>query len=472
MPFLDMRPIGRARQGGLSLQATVDAVWKDILRDIAAEIGETRFNLWFRTAVPVGLEPSSGGASLVVGVPSAFMAEWLETHYLRSISEAATARMGAPTTVRFVVDGKLFRGMRRDEARAKDDLLEEIAPSGPARGAREGKFYNLESFVVGPCNSVAYAAAAKVIESPSDAYNPLFLHGGVGLGKTHLLMAIANAMKGRRSFGNVEYTSAEGFTNRFLFALRNGSLDAFRARYRRARLLVIDDIHFLANKNATQDEFLNTFNTLSRDGCQIVMASDSHPKMIGRLKDTLVTRFLSGMVARLDKPDYQTRLAIISHKAVQNGLSLRPEVAEFAARQICGSVRELEGAVSTLVAYAALSKAPVDLAIAREALKGLVEASSRPVMLPDIEAAVTAMSGLSAGDIRSGRRSRPVSAARHLAMYLARGMGGFSYAEIGLYFGGRNHSSVVAAVAKIENQVAADADFARKVASLKSEFSL
>jgi len=446
------------------LEATVAAAWGEILSRVHREVGETRFNLWLKNTVAV----SYRDGVLTVGVPSAFLAEWLETHYIKPLTKHASCALGGAVTVKFTVDGELFRGRRREETLAKEELIEEAAPA-PAEF--ETGRYTLDNFVVGPCNSVAYAAALRVVEAPGKVYNPLFLHGGVGLGKTHLLVAISNALRRTARRGGVEYLSAEGFTNRFLFALRNGSLDAFRSRYRRAKLLVIDDVHFLANKPATQDEFLNTFNTLSREGAQIVMACVSHPKLIAKLKETLVTRFLSGMVARLDKPGYQTRIEILNYKCIERGIELPGEVAEYVARRLKGSVREIEGAVNTLAAYSSLAKLPITVGAAAEVLKGLVEYESRPVRLPEIEAVVAAYAGLPEGHLRSPRRTRCVSHARHLAMYLARQLGGFSYEEIGRYFGGRNHSSVVAAVDKMARLERRDVEFAREISALKSEFA-
>lgn len=446
------------------MQTSAISAWSDILSGIAKRIGQTRFNLWFKNTVALSYE----GSKLDVGVPSAFMADWLETHYRGVLAESAREQLGGPVSVSFVIDGELFRDVRREEAKARKELLEEAAPETAA--AYDARRYTLGSFVVGPCNSVAFAAAEKVAQNPGNAYNPLFVHGGVGLGKTHLLMGIAHAVGAAGGGRGVEYVSAEAFTNRFLFGLRNSSLDAFRRRYRRAKLLIIDDIHFLANKPATQDEFLSTYNALENDGSQIVMASDSHPKLIGKLKETLVTRFLSGMVARLEKPGYATRLQIVKHKALERGLKVPEEIAEFVARSIKGSVRELEGAMNTLVAYAHLSESPINSAVAREALKGLIESYCRPVRLPEIEAAVTAYAGLSEGQLRSRQRTRPVSRARHLAMYLARQMGGFSYSQIGAFFGGRNHSSVASAVEKITVLAGESDGFAREVAALKAEF--
>ncbi|MHC4712591.1 MAG: chromosomal replication initiator protein DnaA [Planctomycetota bacterium] len=447
----------------MDLQVDVATAWREILSDVKEKVSEIRYNLWFKNTVGLSLD----NHTLVVGVQSTIMAHLLETQYRPLVTETAAARVARKIEVTFVVDGELFRTKRREEAEAGRRLLEEAAPEHAAPFERDR--YALDSFVVGPCNEVAYNAALEVIRSPGKSYNPLFIHGGVGLGKTHLLVGIAAAL-GLHRKRRIEYVSAEVFTNRFLFALRNKTLDAFRRRYRKARLLVIDDIHFLSNKTHTQEEFLNTYKALARGGCQIVMASDSPPRLIGKLKESLVTRFLSGLVVTLDKPGFATRLKIVRHKCVRRRFEMPEPVTEFIARNIKGSIRELEGAVNSLVAYANLSRKHIDVTTAREALRGLIEWHCRPVRLPEIDAVITAYSGLNEGDLRGKRRTRPVSHARHLAMHLARTLGNFSYGEIGAYFGGRNHSSVSAAVKKISGMTDQDAQFAKEVAALKAEF--
>ncbi len=450
-------------KGALDLHVDVATVWREILSDVREKVSEKRYNLWFKNTVGLSLDDHT----LVVGVRGTIMAHLLDKQYKQLVAETAAARLGREVDVAFVVDGELFRTKRREEQEAGRRLLEEAAPERAA--PFEVERYALDNFVTGPCNEVAYNAALEVVSDPGNAYNPLFIHGGVGLGKTHLLVGIAVAL-GLHRREHIEYVSAEVFTNRFLFALTNRTLDAFRSCYRKARLLVIDDIHFLANKTHTQEEFLNTYNALSRGRCQIVMASDSPPKLIGKLKEGLVTRFLSGLVVKLDKPSFATRLKIVRHKCARRRFEIPETVAEFAARNVKGSVRELEGAVNSLVAYANLSRRQIDVNGARQALRGLIEWHCRPVRLPEIDAVITAWSGLNEGDLRGRSRTRPISRARHLAMYLARTLGNFSHAEIGAYFGGRNHSSVSAAVKNISGMVEQDADFAKEVAVLKAEF--
>lgn len=453
-------------KGSVELQASAVTAWRDILSDLEKQVGPDRFNCWFKNTVGI----SCGESRFEVGVPSAFTADWLEKHYKDTIKSALESKSGHVQEVTFTVDPELFRVGRGKENRVKADLIDEAAPE-PNAPYDTGR-YTLENFVVGACNSLAYHAAMKVAQQPGKAYNPLFIHGGVGLGKTHLLWGITHALKSFKGNGSIEYVSAEAFMNRFIFALNNHAMDAFHRRYRKARLLVIDDIHFLANKRVTQEEFLNTYKALSHCGSQIVMASDSHPKLIGKLKQELVTRFLSGMVVKLEKPGYATRLEMIRRKCAERKFALPAATEEFVARNVIGSVRELEGAVNTLKAWASITGSHVTVGTARTALAGLLDSQCRPVRLPEIDDAVTRYVGLAEGDLRGGRRTRPVSHARHLAMYLARELGRFSYGEIGAHFGGRNHSTVVSAVHKIAALVESDREFAREVAALKAEFGL
>jgi len=424
-----------------------------------------RFNLWFRRTR--GL--SCNETHFEVGVPSVFSAEWLENHHRDLIVDILSSKIGRCVSVKFIIDPKLFQDERTKQARTDVEMMEEAA--GPALPRPfDARRYSLENFVVGPCNSMAYWGAVRVVENPEAADNPFFLHGGVGLGKTHLLWAIAGAVGSRGRKGRVAYVSAESFTNQYIFAVRNNKMHAFHKRYRDCRLLIIDDIHFLASKEGTQEEFLSTYKAVQRHGGQIVMASDSHPKLIGKLKAELVTRFLSGMLVKLEKPDFATRLEIVRRKAAERRLTLPEATAEFVARNVTGSVRELEGAVNTLAWYSDMAGGPVGISTARRLLEGLMESQCLPVRLPGIDDVVTRYAGLEEGKLRGKGRSRPVSQARHLAMYLAREMGRFSYSEIGAYFGGRSHSTVVSAVRKISDLLGEDARFASEVRSLKAEF--
>jgi chromosomal replication initiator protein len=308
--------------------------------------------------------------------------------------------------------------------------------------------------VTGPCNRLAFAAAQEMVASLGSGFNPLVIQGAVGLGKTHLLEGIGTAFRATRPGLRLVHSTAEGFTNGFLDAMRTGSLSSFRSRYRGAGALVVDDIHFLAAKRATQDEFLHTFNALVAEGVPIILALDQHPRQISKLTDELVTRFLGGMVVRLDSPDPPTRKAILKAKARARGVDVPESVLAYVADNLRASVRELEGALHSLIAHATLAGKRLDLGLAKTALRDTIRHTARAVGLKDVEKALVALFGVTADDLRGEGRARAFSYPRMLGMYLARKQVGASYSEIGRFFGGRNHSTVIAAEKKVKSWLA------------------
>jgi chromosomal replication initiator protein len=311
--------------------------------------------------------------------------------------------------------------------------------------------------VVGPSNQLAHSAAMAVAKAGKATFNPLFIHGACGVGKTHLLQGICNAVAGLDRPRPLvwKYLSAEQFTNEFVEALRHRNLEAFRRTYRRLDLLVIDDVHFLAAKKATQEEFLHTFNTIESAGRQVVMASDAHPRLLGQLTEQLVSRFLSGMVVKIDPPDRDTRLKILQRAAGRLNLPVQRDVLEYIALHIRGSVRELEGALVKLAAVAGVAKADPTMELARQALADHLAQTDSALTAGDIETAVAAFFGITPADIHSTRRTHTVSLARAVAMFLARRHTRMSFPEIGRFMG-KNHSSVVLAVQRIEEMVQAE----------------
>jgi chromosomal replication initiator protein len=311
--------------------------------------------------------------------------------------------------------------------------------------------HRMDEFVVGESNRLAYTAAMAVGGGQGVPFNPLFIHGSCGVGKTHLLQGVCELAGRRRTGGPMtwRYVTGEQFTNEFITALRHKKIDEFRARYRKLDLLAIDDVHFLAAKKATQDEFLHTFNTIASAGKQIVMASDAHPRMVGELNEQLVSRFLAGMVVKVNAPDPATRLEILQRRATLMKLGAASEVLEYIAMHVRGSVRELEGALFKLSAIAALEGGTVTLAMASEAMSDHLARTDSVVTLGDIEATVSAFFGITPADIHSSRRTRTVSVARMVSMFLARRHTRMSYPEIGRFMG-KNHSSAVLAVQRME----------------------
>ncbi len=303
--------------------------------------------------------------------------------------------------------------------------------------------------MTGPGNRLAHAAAREMAQSAGAAFNPLVVHGGVGLGKTHLLEGIGHALRRAHPGLNVMQLTAEAFTNSFLEAMRTGTLTSFRNRFRGAGALIVDDVHFLAAKKATQDEFLHTFNAIIDKGAPIVLAADQHPRLITRLTDELVTRFLGGMVVKLEAPDQATRRAILHSRAVGRGVDVPEVVIAYIAEHLRASVRELEGALHTVIAQAVLTGKRLDLNLVKAALRDTIRHTAQAVALRDVERAVCELFQVTADALKSDGRARALAYPRMMAMYLARKHTGAAYSEIGRYFGGRNHSTVISAEKKV-----------------------
>jgi chromosomal replication initiator protein len=319
------------------------------------------------------------------------------------------------------------------------------APSTSSRPLRR-----LEDFVTGPGNRLAYAAAREMAQSAGAAFNPLLIHSAVGLGKSHLLEGIGRAIRQAQPGRNVVQLTAEAFTNSFLEAMRTGSLSSFRARYRGTGGLIVDDVHFLAAKRATQDEFLHTFNALLDRGAPIVLSADQHPRLIARLTDELVTRFLGGMVVKIEPPDLATRRAILQAKAAARGVNVPEAVVGYIAEHLRASIRELEGALQSVIAQAVLTGRRLDLNLARAALRETIRHTAQAVALRDVERAVCQLFGVDSDALKSDSRARALAYPRMLAMHLARKHTGAAFSEIGRYFGGRNHSTVISADKKVQ----------------------
>lgn len=430
------------------LEASVGPIatekWDAILEGIARRVPDHSFRAWFLKISPK--EYSDG--KLVLGVPNRFFKEWLSNKYLEVVQRSASDVLGEDVGISFSISGELYRQFRREQS--------EEAPPRP-RKKREKPGLNpdftLSSFIVGSCNRVAHAACLQVVEEPGQVYNPVFLYGGPGLGKTHLLHGIGHAVMEKHNELEVLFVSCEEFVNDYISAVRNKSLEGFRARCRSVDVLVIDDVHFLAAKNKTQEEFYHTFNVLHNAGAQVVLSSDLHPKEIASLKEKLVTRFVSGLVAALGKPDRETRLTILGSKARKRGMSVPDEVLRYIADSVDTNVRELEGTLARLDALSTVERKRPSLELARLALRGLHGGRGGPVRLEDVLNAAAARMDVKASAIRSRSRARDILLARQVCMYVARRLTSRSLAEIGAFFGGRNHSTVVHADRKIARAV-------------------
>lgn len=328
--------------------------------------------------------------------------------------------------------------------------------------------YSFDHFVVGPGNRLAHAAAMAVANGPGTTYNPYFVHGGVGLGKTHLLQAICLRIKEMNPATRIYYTSCEGFMTQFMDAVQAGEMSAFRHRFRDVDLLVIDDIHFLAKRERTQEEFFHTFNSLYQSHKQIVLSSDAAPEEIPDLEDRLVSRFKWGLVTKVDTPCYETRVAILKNKARMRGLVLPDDVACHIAGKIDTNIRELEGAIVKLQVLSNLEKRPIDLPLAIVALGESAPKADRQVHVQTIIHVVTEFFGVKMSDLQSKRRQRSIALPRQVCMYLARKHTRFSLEEIGGYFGGRDHTTVMHAVRTIEDRSEVDSEFSQVLDTLES----
>ncbi|NQV25217.1 MAG: chromosomal replication initiator protein DnaA [Rhodopirellula sp.] len=445
-----------------------DESTKRFLDALRIKIGEHNFQHWFATRSQISLDSST----FCISVGSAFLSTWMQRQFSGDV--LAIAREIVPgSNVHWNINAKLEATTAASDASSLTEdsrpastqaalvksAIENSARATSAKSAtrREGRrFAKLASFVQGACNELAITAARQVASHPGERFSPLYIHGGVGVGKTHLAEAIYCEVRKQNPEMQVVFMTAESFGNQFTHALRNQSLPSFRARFRNVDVLIVDDIGFLNGKPGMQEEFLHTFEQLSSHGKQIVVTADCHPRLMSKMSGELTTRFLCGLVSRLEAPDLQTRRQIARMKMLPFAGQVSEEAMDFVARRFTHSVRELEGALNTLQTWYAMTKKKISVQTARQALSELERDCIRVVRLPDIEAAVCQLFGIDANDLKSDKRTRSVSQPRMLAMFLARRHTQAAYKEIGDFFGGRNHSTVVAAEKKVDTWLRAE----------------
>lgn len=443
-------------------------LWPALLGEIQGQISAQQFETWFR---PIRAARSVA-ETLELFVPSAFAREGLIRNYAGLIRTTLKRSAGWKEPVVVIeVDGEAA-------APKPTPLFEKIAAPvvvAPRKSEQrvEGLLhlndeYTFENFVVGPHNALAEAAAQAVVRNPGRIYNPLFIHGRCGLGKTHLLQAMCHALLRERADVRIAYVSCETFINQFIAAVEKAELESFRSRFRKLDVLIIDDVHFLANKERSQEEFFHTFNDLHQLSKQIVLSSDSAPPEIPSLSERLVSRFRQGMVCQIEAPLHETRIQIAAKRAESLGRPIPTEVAEFIAKNVQTSVRELCGAVVKVIGVATLMKVEIDVAMAREALgEQLVDRRPR-VTLDAIVHAVTEHFALRRVDLQSKRRTKPLTEPRQICMFLARKLTSLSLEEIGAYFGGRDHSTVLYGADRTSVRYATENEFKRLVDQLAS----
>jgi len=427
----------RGGDGGPTVDGEAEVRWTLLVAELRTRLRDGQYQHWFRHLVP--LEVNAERVRLQV--PNRFYEEWIEARYLETLRAAANAATGGEPAVELRVAPRPSQSVEV----ADEPLLM------PALNAD----YTFGNFVVGPSNRLAHAASLAVAEAPGVAYNPLFMHGSVGLGKTHLLQAICHAL--RRAYPNLRivFLSTETFVNEFIAALQRAALDAFRSRYRTVDVLMLDDVQFLTRAEQTQQEFFHTFNALYDAQKQVVLSSDRPPSELEGLQERLISRFKWGLVARIDPPTLETRTAILRAKATMRGIQLPDDVVDYVATHVATNIRELEGAAIKVIGYAGLTKRPIDAALAAEALQDSLPLPN-PIRIEDIQRAIMRRFAVRLSDLQSKRRTKSIVYPRQVCMYLARQLTTHSLAEIGGYFGGRDHTTVLYAADKIRQERTTD----------------
>ena len=413
--------------------------WELICQYCKAHISEVAYNTWLERLRPVSLDFQKGLA--VLEAPNHFHMSTVNSFYSKLLQDAFDTVFGPGVTFQLCLPDQAPR-----------------VPAQPAREDDEDYDLNFDTFVVGPSNRFAHAACQAVAAKPAVLYNPLFIYGNSGLGKTHLLNAVAKEFEKNFPDRTVIYVKSEEFTNEIIEAIARGTTPAFREKYRKADLFLMDDIQFIAGKNSTQEEFFHTFNTLYEDKKQIVLTSDRPPKDIATLDDRLKTRFEWGLTADVQPPDFETRIAIISRKAESVGLEIPETVCEYIANRLKSNIRQLEGAVKKLRAYHLLENKPINVATAQAAISDIINNSQPTPVTVDkiIEEVARTYGGITPEDIRSQKRNANISKARQVSMYIVREITQMSMVDIGQTFGGRDHSTVVYAIRQVEKDLKKD----------------
>ncbi|PHX81089.1 MAG: chromosomal replication initiator protein DnaA [Thermoleophilia bacterium] len=437
------------------------ALWSAISLELQQTLAAPTYSAWFSRASARSLTDDV----LEVQVPNEFVSGWISGHFMDLVTSAAATVTGLPLTVSLVVEAGTGVSSAPPEPEPvavppRDTLRTDTAVPSPARTPRVAPLNRnatFETFVIGPSNRFAHAAALAVAEAPSQAYNPLFIHGSTGLGKTHLLQAIAHYVTTSTPDMTACYVTCEAFTNDFIEALREKRIEQFKNRYRTYDVLLVDDIQFLSGREGIQEEFFHTFNTLHETGSQIVLASDRPPREIARLEDRLRSRFEWGLMTDVQPPDLETRIAILRKKASRDGITIDdPEVLVAVAMRVQTNIRELEGALTRGVAFALLNGEPLTVELVRDVLSSQYPEDSRPVTVESVQRVVADYFSLSIDELRSERRTQTIVFPRQVAMYLSRELTDMSLPQIGRLFGGRDHTTIHYGHDKIAKRIKED----------------
>lgn len=443
------------------MEYQVNEYWQKILSIIRTKLNKPSFDTWFKATKAIKFTDTQ----LLITGPNFFIVNWLEENFTNFVSSIVLREMGNQVNVKFITEEEAtqteIEAMNLQISPTRVAIYDE-----PTSNMLNPK-YKFDTFVIGSNNRFAHAASLAVAEAPAKAYNPLFLYGGVGLGKTHLMHAIGHYILEHNPTNRVVYTTSEKFMNEFINAIRDNHGENFRNKYRNIDILLIDDIQFLAGKEQTQEEFFHTFNALHTDNKHIVLSSDRPPKEIETLEERLRSRFEWGLITDIQPPDLETRIAILRKKAKADNLNIPNEAMIYIANQINTNIRELEGALTRIVAFSTMTNQDITTHLAAEALKDLIP-SSRPktITIQDIQHRVGNFYGLKMEDFKARKRTRAIAFPRQIAMYLSRELTNYSLPKIGEAFGGRDHTTVIHAYDKITQHLQEDQELYQIVQDL------
>src|SRR5690625_3238430 len=439
-------------KGGQSMSQELDNIWNDVLNIIKVELTEVSYNTWLKTIVPYNMTNNT----IVLAAPNDFTKGILEGRYLNLIKNAIKEVTKKEYLIKFIIPGEehsIDSGQVSVQESIDNNHRAQLNPK-----------YSFNTFVIGNSNRFAHAACLAVAEAPAQAYNPLFIYGGVGLGKTHLMHAIGHYILSQNPNTRVVYVTSEKFTNELINSIREYRNEEFRNKYRNVDVLLVADIQFIAGKEGTQEEFFHTFNALYEANKQIIISSDRPPKEIPTLEDRLRSRFEWGLIADIQEPDYETRIAILRKKANIENIEVPDEIMHYIANKIKSNIRELEGALIRVVAYSSLTNKEITVELAEEALKDIISDNKPRVITVDlIKKEVSKNFGIKMEDFNSKKRTRAIAHPRQVAMYLTREVTDLSLPKIGDEFGGRDHKTVIHACDKINNDVETDKNLKEKI---------